>query len=284
MNLYHYCSNEAFHSIISNREIRLSSLTLSNDYMEGKLIESELLKLTEEDGLEIEQQNELKQRLADMSSITDGLGFCLSEKKDLLSQWRGYASDAHGVSIGFSKKYFESLSKSTGEYGFDLKKVIYSPKEISSTVRPIYQKVKEYIDKGAFKTPVNKSLISTRTQEEIDKKNEETNKLYIAVRFTIMPLILNQYRLKSIAFMEEYEWRLISLLFRVDGPEPCDFQPSLAKIKPYRSYDLTDLNIDPIEEIVLGPKNATPKYIVESFLAQNGFKNVSVISSDATYR
>lgn len=38
MNLYHYCSTSTFLSIIANRSIWLSSMSLSNDTMEGKLV------------------------------------------------------------------------------------------------------------------------------------------------------------------------------------------------------------------------------------------------------
>jgi hypothetical protein len=36
--LYHYCSNTAFLSIISSREVFASEFTLSNDILEGKWI------------------------------------------------------------------------------------------------------------------------------------------------------------------------------------------------------------------------------------------------------
>lgn len=36
---------------------------------------------------------------------------CFSEKMDCLSQWRGYADDGKGISIGFCKKMLESFPK-----------------------------------------------------------------------------------------------------------------------------------------------------------------------------
>lgn len=39
----------------------------------------------------------LQQAFAAQEQFIDGLGFCLSEQSDLLSQWRGYAGDATGV-------------------------------------------------------------------------------------------------------------------------------------------------------------------------------------------
>jgi hypothetical protein len=38
MNLFHYCSNTAMISIISNKEIWTTELALSNDLLEGKWI------------------------------------------------------------------------------------------------------------------------------------------------------------------------------------------------------------------------------------------------------
>lgn len=36
--LYHYCSTDAFHAIVESRTIWLSSLSSSNDALEGRLI------------------------------------------------------------------------------------------------------------------------------------------------------------------------------------------------------------------------------------------------------
>lgn len=288
MILYHYCSNEAFHSIISNREIRLSSLSLSNDSMEGKLIERVLLEMAEKDGFNNEQIERLQEKISRLGLMFDGLGFCLSEKKDLLSQWRGYASDAHGVSIGFSKKYLELLSASLNggkKSGFSLQKVIYKPDEHVSALNPTYQKIKEHLNAGAFKRPAFKSILATRSEEEIEKENkkimQETSGLLMSLFLSIGDL----YSLKSMAFEEEFEWRLVSLLVRDPAIhlDPCLFHPCLNKIMPYRSFRLIDLKANPIEKIVLGPRNSTPKDVIDSFLRQNNFNNVEVLISKASY-
>lgn len=52
MNIYHHCSNEAFYSIISNQEIRLTSLSLSNDSKEGEIVRNILIGMAEKDGLD----------------------------------------------------------------------------------------------------------------------------------------------------------------------------------------------------------------------------------------
>lgn len=105
--LYHYCSNNAFHSIIENSSIWLSSLSLSNDSMEGKLVAEIIGLIAKDDELDQAATERLQESVFRLEQFVDGLGFCLSECGDLLSQWRGYADDATGVSIGFSKNYLE---------------------------------------------------------------------------------------------------------------------------------------------------------------------------------
>jgi len=261
---------------------------IQKHYENGKLIASGLFKIAEEDGLKNDQMEGFKRAVNILSSTFDGLGFCLSEKKDLLSQWRGYANDAHGVSIGFSKDYLRLLSdslKSDQKPGFSLKKVIYTPDEIRSTLEPTYLKIKEYIGKGAYKRLAFQGILGIKPAEDIEKENINIQAQSNLAFEALLPLIGDLYSLKSKAFEEEIEWRLISLLSKIPGapPDPCLFHPFLNKIKPYRSFQLIDLKVNPIGSIVLGPKNSTPKYVIESFLKQNNFVDVEVLLSEASY-
>lgn len=52
--LYHYCSTPSFHAIVHSHELWLSSLSLSNDTMEGKLVTSTIIRLAERDSLDHE--------------------------------------------------------------------------------------------------------------------------------------------------------------------------------------------------------------------------------------
>lgn len=286
MTLYHYCSTESFYKIISNKEIWLTSLSLSSDSMEGQLVKHLLVEMAQKDGLDEEHVKRLQEASANINLFIDGLGFCLSEKKDLLSQWRGYANDAYGVSIGFSKEYIELLADSYRDeqiYSFALAKVIYEPTEQEQAIKPTYEKIKEFIIKGAFKPYSYRTLLLSKSDEEIENENKEIKKRQYSLYMTMLLFIGVLYLLKSKAFQEEFEWRLISLLIKTTD-DICSFYPNFDKIKPYRAFKLKGLGINPIEEIVLGPKNITPKYVVESFLKQSGFKDVKVSSSEASYR
>jgi len=77
--------------------------------MEGRLVKTAIMKLAERDGLNEDAKVDLSESLAFNERFFDGLGFCLSFYGDLLSQWRGYADDGCGVSIGFGVPYLKSL-------------------------------------------------------------------------------------------------------------------------------------------------------------------------------
>lgn len=286
MNLYHYCSTESFHKIISNKEIWLTSLSLSNDSMEGQLVKHLLGEMAKKDGLDEEHIKKLQEAAANINVLIDGLGFCLSEKKDILSQWRGYANDASGISIGFSKEYLELLAASYrgGKVaGFALGKVIYEPTDQEQIIQPTYDKIKEFINKGAFKPYSHRGLLSSKSDEQIEKENIEISEQHHSLYKTMLFFINKLFLLKSKAFEEEFEWRLISVFVKITN-DNCSFYACSDKIKPYRSFKLAELGVNPINEIVMGPKNTTPAYVVESFLKQSGFKDVKVSCSGASYR
>ena len=78
--LYHYCSTASFHAIIQSHALWLSSLSLSNDTMEGKLVTSAIARLAKRDSLKYEHIRLLQRGIGFFEEIFDGLGFCLSER------------------------------------------------------------------------------------------------------------------------------------------------------------------------------------------------------------
>lgn len=254
--------------------------------MEGQLVKHLLGEMAKKDGLDEEHIKKLQEAAANINTLIDGLGFCLSEKKDILSQWRGYANDAYGVSIGFSKEYLDLLAASYrgGKVsGFALDKVIYEPTDQEQVIQPTYDKIKEFINKGAFNPYSHRGLLSSKSDEQIEKENNEINEQHHSLYKTMLFFINKLFLLKSKAFEEEFEWRLISVFVKVTN-DTCSFYACSDKIKPYRSFKLAELGVDPINEIVMGPKNTTPAYVVESFLKQSGFTDVKVSYSGASYR
>jgi hypothetical protein len=289
--LYHYCSNSAFHSIISNQEIWLTSLSLSNDTREGKVVLDTIRELAIEDG----QDKDTVERMINaihLNKIMEGLGFCLSEKKDLLSQWRGYADDASGVAIGFSKKYFEELSQDPDnkdkdgwnkEAGFRLNKVLYKNEKQKEALTSTYAEMKKLVEEGALNYGRRASLFLFGDEEAKKQQDGKERALFFKYAIAALPLFTTMFTLKGTAFEEEHEWRLISMLGK-NIEEKCSYMPCSDIIKPYRAYTLKEMNMPRINEIILGPKNRTPEYVIKGFLNKYGFKDVNISVSTASYR
>lgn len=95
--LYHYTSLNTFLSMISNREIWMSSTGSMNDRKEIayfiELLEKELAKYKRQDFFD---------KVYDEIPLNYKYAFCLSTEKDDAAQWERYGDSAMGVCIGFN--------------------------------------------------------------------------------------------------------------------------------------------------------------------------------------
>ncbi len=281
--LYHYCSTETFVSIVTNRTIRLSSLTLSNDSQEGLVILDVLLQLAKDAGLDKLDLAVFEKHLQLGYELFDGLGFCLSEEGDLLSQWRGYADDGRGICIGFTKPYLEKLgssAKNGGGRNFSLKQLVYDKTRQREVAERNFRSIRELIREGAFRSSLG-SLLLQNDDAEKEKIARATGLAGIGITIAM----LDMFDIKNPAFSEEKEWRLISFTTKGNLKEPeIRFRGNGDKIVPYSEVKLENLDAEPIGRVVLGPKHQTPMHVIEQILSSSGFKAVEVTRSIATYR
>jgi len=266
---------------------------LSTDSSEGKLVADIIARISTSVGLDQASLKHVQNSvgyLEHIDQLFEVLGFCLSEEGDLLSQWRGYASDATGFSIGFSKEYLESLAETLekqGQQQFGLYKVEYQPMTQEALVSPTFQKIKQIIDGGGLKIPRVPGLLDERSDKEIEKERENFEEAYKNMLTTVLELLSKLYTLKTQSFREEQEWRLISRLLRkgINGRiDPCSYRATNNRIVPFTKFNLIKLKEEPISEVIIGPKNLVPNYVVEKLLQQYNFNNVTVTRSRATYR
>jgi hypothetical protein len=285
MELFHYCSNTAFISIIENREIWASDLSLSNDREEGHWVKTIIRDCLSSDG---------NATLADLNRINDVIdigimhsgaaGFCMSEKPDLLSQWRLYADDGSGVSIGFTKEYFDKLGQIRrdrgNEFNIDLTKVVYEIEEQKAKLSEIVDFFRQIVKDGGTSMPVQGLL----------EDDSQFAKRMSAWRRMIPVSILSYfaaYSMKNPSFFDEREWRFVShnLFSKIDASlRPFDYRAKFDRIVPYRRIRLEDIGISPISSIYLGPKNMTSQRTIEEILKLNKFNDVPVYRSISSYR
>ena len=113
--LYHYTDLKGFLGIIESRKLWASNISFLNDYSEfefGVELTNDIIERKRDissDPLE----KEFIQHLSDVSfvSIFKDLCYVVSfcEDGNLLSQWRGYGSDASGIAIGFRRDKLQEL-------------------------------------------------------------------------------------------------------------------------------------------------------------------------------
>lgn len=293
--LYHYCSLSAFTSITSSKEIRLTDLLKSNDYLEGlwlyeaisaaldstenaKLKELPALKSPEEQKFEdvhhflLSEFRKYVQTVQIMQTANDAFyGFCLSEEKDLLSQWRGYADDGQGLAIGFSTEFLNSVCTSLPD------NPLVSFKPITYSLTALYQFLADEVASLLTLTSEGSSLPDAYSKLRLNSES---------IFF------------KNDSFKEEKEWRLV---FR-DRKDRCAQSASSLcfggvtistrkwyargnKLIPYHVLDFKKVP-DAIQSIVIGPKCLIADDDMRHYLDDNGYdsKKISIGRSGASYR
>lgn len=252
--------------------------------MEGQIVKATVMRMAERDGLSDAVRERLRESLAFSERFFEGLGFCLSEEGDLLSQWRGYADDAKGLAIGFDRQRLEALAQSTfggDSPGFSLYKVVYQNHE--ELVEPTYRQLRASIDAGAFKIKGSWSLLEHRTSEQIAEDDRLIEEAHRDLILKLLQLLPRLYELKTKAFSEEREWRLVSMWLGTQD-DSCLFRAAGNRILPYRAFGLGIQDFSIIREVILGPRHQTPPSVIQSFLKQSGLGDVPVRRSNATYR
>lgn len=100
--IYHYCDINAFHSILTYKKIWLSAANNMNDYKEVSWFVD---KVYHELGKVVNDENRgVINDFWNHSTINRPLPYLcsFSTNGDMLSQWRAYANDGRGLSIGFN--------------------------------------------------------------------------------------------------------------------------------------------------------------------------------------
>ena len=288
--LYHYCSNEAFVSIIWHQSIWLSLLTLSNDTSEGRHVRSVMSDLLESS----EYRMQIMGAVDTFSEGITAIGFCLSKKGDLLSQWRGYADDARGVAIGFNEDVLGNLcdiasavpssDNHSDNYIFHLREIVYKRTEQEAQLKRNVDALINFLRDNKI-GPAPDYLPKRR------QRRGQTDKHFDLENSNIYPVLLNLvldcFLIKSDFFMEEAESRLLAVLdTSPDGAHwaECGFRARTDRVVPYLEFPAGGFSPNAITEVILGPRNNTPINVVEAFLRKHKFKYAKVVKSSGTFR
>ncbi|WP_168990481.1 DUF2971 domain-containing protein [Aureimonas flava] len=279
--LYHYCTNDTFLKIIEGKCLQLSDLRLSNDTMEGSWVQHVVAEMCASDPVLAPHTDRISAMIEDAVKTFANVGFCLSEDGDSLSQWRGYADDGQGMSIGFSKEKLRDSSnfQANGIAVNMLQRVEYDASTQRSRILPILLKIKEGVEQGAFSVAALFGLLSSAEEREIKKQAQDVAfKKVVNHIFELFPLF---YQYKNPAFREELEWRLI--YYRI-AEKQMSFFAKRDRIVPCKKFSFEGRHEYMITDVVIGPKNISDVSLVQEVMASRGYSAVTVRRSSATYR
>lgn len=184
-----------------------------------------------------------------------------------------------------STKYLDWLSSSLSaqdKTGFRRFKVLYEDEEHERELRPSFEEMKKSVNAGGL-NQLNKLasiLLGPKSEQDIAAEKAAEDLL----RITILSLFGKWFLLKSHAFREEREVRLLSYLIHGHDSEEIGYRATRNSIISYREFALNEKDRMPISHVILGPRQRTPVRDVEHFLRISGFGNAKVERSTASYR
>jgi len=268
--IYHYCDAFAFHSICTNRKLWFNDLFSMNDYMElhwgYSIWEQAASTRLQEYGREFLDEIDEVVHFSGFQGLL--LANCFSTNKDVLSQWRAYANDGKGYVLGFNAKDLLGLPIRALTVLYDKEQQI---KEATAGIDALYlmkqNKDPDFkalcgvygYDLSAFKNPAFLEEKEIRLIHLLDlKQSNDWLKLVDEG---------GQY------FGEERKGEQVKFRIKQDIPTP------------YIEFDFTNNDkINPIKEVVIGPKNDVMPSAISIFLETIGIENVEIEKSLASYR
>lgn len=315
--VYHYCSSETFFSILSEGTLHMSNIRKSNDYTEviNCLGEFCVALRTACERFFKMYPNDMAFHVFYGETDFDGLieeaignesftyyAACFSEGRDTLSQWRSYADDASGVSIGFDSDYLlNATTLNESKMRYDM---------VNYNLLSVKEDIVFYILKKLVNVKQRKGAQISVT----DYAN--------AISMAISSFVYDAVFYKNKAFAEEKEWRLVFYpfgnIYNLFLPHKAKdmsanqlyydrmfeymqgasnqfgdfrlsslfFKQSNNSIKSYCKFEFSSIAKLFVREIVLGPKNRMDDLDLRLFLLSLGLdlNEIKIKRSEATYQ
>lgn len=284
--IYHYCDNHKMANILASKTLRMCDITKSNDYGEVKLFfpgildalqdnyEKEPFALKYKGRRNKNAFNELLQKEYDILDYEFSRGgvtnfvVCFCEDGDVLSQWRGYANDGKGCSLGFS---VDELKNYCSKYQdvITLEQVEYkTPRQMDQII--IEKALMILNELKNMRKQIKKDFSTANTDEKID------NILGFYFHQMIIAVLMGSLKYKDMTFNEEKEWRMYfkQQIFKVPKHIYCDEEDGIFwdntiqlirnkvdfnitdnDLIPFYPIDINDISANSIKKIIAGPKN-----------------------------
>ena len=225
--IYHYTDVNGLMGILRERRFRLSHISTLNDPAEmhyGRKLIGEILAARINEASEVSREflTQLGSAFQGYSGgIQDHFLISFCGKGNLLSQWRTYADQGRGYSLGFTFSPATRIS-ATDNLPFPIepyfRKVIYRPADQTELVQ-------KWLDLA----------LGTVTT-----KPRATDEIPMLASQAVSPLLDMMLCFKSAVFEEENEWRLVRVARDNHETHLIDFRGSFGQLVPFRPMYVFD--------------------------------------------
>ena len=300
-------------AILSGKKLRMSDITKSNDYDEVRIFFPGIMDAMLDEYIKnpfpftfaYENNENAIRRLLQFvyeyffekfrrGAITNFV-VCFCEDGDKLSQWRGYADNGKGCSIGFSETELRHYVEKYSDF-MTIEKVQYITNEEINNL--IILKAKNILNelKDLAKWTIEKFKYEY-------KKTEKYMTFSIIQMFNIV--FMKSLKYKNKAYEEENEWRIF---FRypiekktrlIYGEEEVntlsdemvkmlrnkiDFNITSNDIVPFYPIELFGVSEKPIKEVIMGSQNKILIDDFQLFCGKYGYDDVKFKVSKISYK
>ncbi|MEC7523006.1 MAG: DUF2971 domain-containing protein [Myxococcota bacterium] len=289
--LYQYTDGRALRSILEHERIWATHSAFLNDYGEGKYIWDRMLRVADgNNDLEPMTAKVTKDLLSHLATHPAVLGkevfvACFSEDPDSLSQWRAYANDGDGYSVGFRLAKVPEATEICPELSTDLMGPLLAP--------VLYDEGRQSEALSVIPRMIEAS------KQAVEQGLEQTQAELVCVASVLRLASLLACYFKHPGFQEEREWRLVWIptaefaqkcAKRLRDTQLLGFRDTKYGMAPYLDWPLRGADGEAptsIAEIWMGPRAApTTEHSLEMFLLSLGRPpgSVKICSSETTYR
>lgn len=279
--LFHYTSATGLLEIIQSHHLWATNLEFMNDFLEVKYAKELFLHLVQKEKRSV-RHKAAAQFLEDTANTLYpftalfsfyGVSFC-ADGGDRLSQWRAYAREGSGYSIGFRAaellRLVQLYRSSRRNQQIELIRVVYKRQEQETIVRNAIRKVCHYIAEHWSQSG----------------RHAAAQALKRLPRLLCMHLFPYVFSFKTSGFEEEKEWRLVTWLPAASESQTVRFRASANFIILYLSLDLlaskgSKTAMLPIATVIQGPRVETEAGMksLELLLRKYGHPRARVVSS-----
>jgi hypothetical protein len=283
--LYHYCSAQTLLSILKNRTIRFSDVTLLNDGQEGAwgyhVLQQASERLSRPENIPEGMPNippeffaAIREWWLSLSMGTRHFVACFSADGDSLSQWRAYADDGRGFSVGFKAKEIRS------QLPIQIYDVLYDEEQqIQEMTEALGATYLEFVDKGSdYNAEWFTTLCAELAALSVSLKNPAwRDEKEIRCHHLVVAAMTGEKWVLKDPGGHSAEGKV--------APQPVQFEARNGLVVPFLDLPFTvSASGHPIEAIVTGPKCPTDELTLRFLLGGEGYGNVPIRFAGSAYR